>query len=654
MRPARAVALVATRHRPTPATLRGRPSRRPFLLLLVYGICLVLVGVTASSQAAVVTGNYQATAMSSIVQDDAGLVRAIVNSFVKVTDLDPGPDATRRIELDNMLAAMADRDGLLRVEIRDVQGRVQASNVSLAGDAQAAIDEGMTMALAGKPSASLVDAASTGQPGTATDSVPLMRENLPLQTQDGVVRAVVVAWRNAQPILNEMEESRWQVVVLTLIAALVLSVVLFFVFKTAQDRIQRQAAALVEAARRDPATGLLNHGAAVEQLGAAVNAARLDGTSVGIALLDIDNFRLVNDTHGHAVGDEALLLVTDRLACEATPGIVVGRYGPDEFLVFAPGGVARLENAVRSVRDALASEILQDPLGGRLPITISAGICGFPGDGPSVTQLLAVVTRTLEGAKSGGGDAVRIASADLESADARGFDVLHGLVIAIDTKDRYTKRHSEDVARYGLFIADRLGLDAEARRTIRVAGLLHDVGKIGIPDHVLRKPGHLTDGEYEIVKQHVALGDAIVRDVPDIDAVRAGIRHHHERWDGRGYLHGLAGTDIPIVARILAVGDAFSAMTTSRPYRKALSVREAIVRLLDAAGTQLDEDVVRVFVEGIENAPDAPLPGAPMVPLWTPEATMLRGGTGGGGIGQPSCEPASPQEGEPREAEVAA
>jgi diguanylate cyclase (GGDEF)-like protein len=653
MRPARAVALVATRHRPIPATVRGRPSRRPFLLLLVYGICLVLVGVTASSQAAVVTGNYQATAMSSIVQDDAGLVRAIVNSYLSSSDIDPGADAARRVELDNMLAATADRDGLVRVELRDLQGRVRASSVGLASDAQAVIDEGMTMALAGKPSASLVDAATAGQAGTATETGPLMREYLPLQTSDGVVRAVVVAWRNAQPILDEMEESRWQVVLLTLIAALVLSVVLFFVFKTAQDRIQRQAAALVEAARRDPATGLLNHGAAVEQLGAAVNAARLDGTSVGIALLDIDNFRLVNDTHGHAVGDQALLLVTDRLARETTPGIVVGRYGPDEFLVFAPGGVARLENAIRAVRDDLAAEVLRDPLGGRLPITVSAGICGFPADGPSVTQLLAVVTRTLEGAKSSGGDAVRIASADPESAEARGFDVLHGLVIAIDTKDRYTKRHSEDVARYGLFIADRLGLDAEARRTIRVAGLLHDVGKIGIPDHVLRKPARLTDGEYEIVKQHVALGDAIVRDVPDIDAVRAGIRHHHERWDGRGYLHGLAGPDIPFVARILAVGDAFSAMTTSRPYRKALSVREAIVRLLDAAGTQLDEDVVRVFVEGLENAPDAPLPGAPVLPLWSPDATLLGGGIGRRAAAALAGEPGSADE-SPREAEVAA
>ena len=112
----------------------------------------------------------------------------------------------------------------------------------------------------------------------------------------------------------------------------------------------------------------------------------------------------------------------------------------------------------------------------------------------------------------------------------------------------------------------------------------------------------------------------IVRDVPDIEIVRAGIRHHHERWDGDGYLDRLAGEGIPLIARILAVGDAFSAMTTTRPYRKALDLREALTRLEDAAGSQLDEDLVKVFVEGIETAADAPVPGAdvPSVALWTP------------------------------------
>ncbi|MFI5292357.1 MAG: HD-GYP domain-containing protein, partial [Candidatus Limnocylindrales bacterium] len=200
-----------------------------------------------------------------------------------------------------------------------------------------------------------------------------------------------------------------------------------------------------------------------------------------------------------------------------------------------------------------------------------------------------------------GGDAIRVAGAedDGDVPGTSGFDVLQGLVFAVDTKDRYTKRHSEDVARYAIFLAGRLGLDDATIGAIRLAGLLHDVGKIGIPDPILRKPGKLTVEEYEIVKQHVVLGDMIVRDVPDIDQVRAGIRHHHERWDGDGYVDRLAAEEIPLVARILAVGDAFSAMTTTRPYRKALDVQEAIRRLEDAAGSQLDPTYVATFVSAL-------------------------------------------------------
>jgi HD-GYP domain-containing protein (c-di-GMP phosphodiesterase class II) len=153
-----------------------------------------------------------------------------------------------------------------------------------------------------------------------------------------------------------------------------------------------------------------------------------------------------------------------------------------------------------------------------------------------------------------------------------------------------------------------------------MAGLLHDVGKIGIPDHILRKPCKLSEAEYAIVQQHVALGDKIVRDLPDLDEIRAGIRHHHERWDGGGYLDHLEGEAIPAIARVLAVADAFSAMTTTRPYRKALSVHEALERLGDAAGTQLEERLVIAFMEGIEHDADPPLPGAPhrMESLWIP------------------------------------
>jgi HD-GYP domain-containing protein (c-di-GMP phosphodiesterase class II) len=150
------------------------------------------------------------------------------------------------------------------------------------------------------------------------------------------------------------------------------------------------------------------------------------------------------------------------------------------------------------------------------------------------------------------------------------------------------------------------------------------VGKIGIPDAILRKPGPLTTDEYAIVKQHVWLGAAIVRDLPNVEAIRAGVRHHHERWDGNGYLDGLAGEAIPLIARIVSVCDAFSAMTTTRPYRKALSVAEALERLEGAAGSQLDPRLVTAFVAGIRTASDAPRPGdgRHLRRSWTPTSSV--------------------------------
>ena len=284
-----------------------------------------------------------------------------------------------------------------------------------------------------------------------------------------------------------------------------------------------------------------------------------------------------------------------------------------------------LEPALQNLRRKLVDVGLDSGTDDRLPITISGGIATYPEDAGSLAAVLSVLFRTLEVARSSGGDDIRVARLERAEPSSGGYDVLRSLVLAIDTKDRYTKRHSEDVARYAAFLAGRIGVDDVMIDIIRRAGVLHDVGKIGIPDAILRKPGRLTAEEYDIVKQHVALGDMIVRDVPDTDLVRAGIRHHHERWDGDGYLTGLAGEDIPLIARILAVGDAFSAMTTTRPYRKALPVAEALKRLGDAAGTQLDERLVIAFIEGIETAADAPLPGvltAPTVVLWTPRSEV--------------------------------
>jgi diguanylate cyclase (GGDEF)-like protein len=587
-------------------------TRRPLLLVLVFGAFLAIIGITATAQAVMVSLNFSTATMNTIVAGDAATVRAVLDDRVQLRFLDPaiGPTPAERAALETELAALTGPADILLVELRRLDGTiVAASRPGLAGIAMSP-GEAMAGAVAGTASVGLLPVAEAGASTVDLGSPTVLREFLPISAS-GKVQAVIGIWRDAVPILGRLDGVRRDVVAVTLSAGIIVSILLYLIFRSAQGRLTRQTAALVEANRRDPLTGSLNHGALVAHLATEVERAREAGTPLGVVLVDIDNFRLLNDNHGHRAGDLALLAVAAELRRQLPESIVMGRYGPDEFLLLAPAGaVAEMEPAVARLRSALADLSLQFDATERLPLTVSAGLCTYPEHGSSVTILLASAASTLEEAKASGGDTVRVAGAvEPTGVATSGFDVLQGLVLAVDTKDRYTKRHSDDVARYGVFLAERLGLDPDFVRTIHVAGLLHDVGKIGIPSPILRKPGKLTAAEYEIVKQHVALGDMIVRDLPDIDIIRAGIRHHHERWDGEGYLDRLAGEGIPLIGRILAVGDAFSAMTTTRPYRKALDLREALTRLEDAAGSQLDEALVRVFVEGIETDANAPLPG---------------------------------------------
>jgi diguanylate cyclase (GGDEF)-like protein len=460
-----------------------------------------------------------------------------------------------------------------------------------------------------------------GDGGTEPASARLVEVIPVIQGTD--VRLAFQITRDATPILVRAGETLRDVAIVTASAAVVLAGLLNAIFRAADSRLRGQHAELLESRRRDPLTGLLNHGAAVATLTELVEVARIDTSSIGVALVDIDNFRLLNDVHGSTAGDQALMRVADAFRPEAEGWHVLARFGPDEFMAIAGAAVARdLPAASQRVRERLESTHLDVAGSERLPITVSVGIAYFPFHAGSATELMSAATTALADAKAGGGNTVSIANAWTTEPRAphTTFDVLQGLVLAIDRKDRYTKLHSEDVAAYALFLASRLGLPEEMRSSLRIAALLHDVGKIGVPDDILRKPGRLTPREFEIVKGHVALGDLIVRDVPDLEHVREGVRYHHERWDGQGYMVGLAGENIPLIARILAIADAFSAMTTSRPYRKALSTEFALDELRSVAGTQLDPDLVDAFVTGTELDPDAPLPGAMRNPtlLWRP------------------------------------
>jgi diguanylate cyclase (GGDEF)-like protein len=593
----------------TPPVSRRRPAK-PVLLLLVVAAFLLIVGTTASGQAALVTADSTNTLLNATVSADAATVRSFVGLNLRQADLEPGgPGADRALALTQGLQLLTERGGILHAAILGPDARVLAGDdqtiparvVALNPDLSAVISQQVAKA-------AIVGPDAAGALGALTTSA-VLREYFPI-VQSGRVHAVVAIWRDAAPILSELDAGRIHVVVITLSAALVSTFLLIFIFWAAQQRLTRQTRQLLEAARRDPLTGALNHGALVDLLAGSVERARAAHEHVEIALLDLDNFGLLDATYSHQAGDFVLIEVARLLQAHLPATLTWGRYGPDEFLVVCPAGGEELQPLIERLRVHLTAMSLQFDGSERLPVTFSAGLCRYPTNGESVTTLLSLAALTLTEAKSSGGDAVLRAEAGLPVPGyTKTFDILEGLVIAVDTKDRYTRRHSEDVARYADVLARELDLDPETRQAIHRAGLLHDIGKVGIPDVILRKPGRLTEEEYAIVKQHVALGDSIVRDLPDIDLIRAGIRHHHERWDGRGYLDELAGEGIPLVARILAVGDAFSAMTTTRPYRKALSVEEALKRLEDAAGSQLDERLVTIFVRAIWSSADAPLPG---------------------------------------------
>jgi diguanylate cyclase (GGDEF)-like protein len=606
-----------------------KPSR-PTLFILVFGVFIALVGITASAQAVMVGEHFRAATLNDVVSSDAATTRAFINAYVRPEDLgaatsvpsagSPTPLVPTRLEA--QLATVIRPGEIVRIELRRPDGTIVAADDAAIRGIVMPVGGDFALAVGGASQAAILPAETAEAGPHDLGSPTLLREYLPISV-GGKVLGVVGIWRDAVPILERLASVRRDVVLVTLSAALIAAAFLFLIFRTAQRRLTRQTVELVESTRRDALTGTLNHGAIVGLLANETEAARDDGRSLTIALIDIDNFRALNENHGHGAGDQALMAVAGLLLDEVAEPMLLGRSGPDEFLIIAPPSVAfELEPLVLRLQTALVDLSLQFEATERLPITVSVGIASYPEHAASATSLLSTVTTVLEEAKASGGDTVRFASGTSsdEVAATSTFNVLEGLILAVDTKDRYTKRHSEDVARYAMFLATRLGLDDDAMRTIQTAGLLHDVGKIGIPDHILRKPGKLTAGEYDIVKQHVALGDMIVRDLPDLDQVRAGIRHHHERWDGDGYLHRLEGEEIPLIARILAVADAFSAMTTTRPYRKALDLREALKRLEDAAGTQLEELLVVAFVNGMEQEADAPLPGAdiPAGALWAP------------------------------------
>ncbi len=345
--------------------------------------------------------------------------------------------------------------------------------------------------------------------------------------------------------------------------------------------------AAVEAADSDPVTGLLNHRAIHQRLEVELQQARVQNQPLALIMMDMDNFKLFNDTYGHPAGDQVLQRVAQALEEECEKRDILGRYGGDEFIVILPDSDVQEATALaQHLRERMVREGFRPAAreaGGAdertVPVTLSFGVAAFPEDSTSRHELLTIADANLYAAKHSEEGIIGTTQAQRANRELRtqgSFGVLDAMVTAVDNKDRYTHRHSEDVTEYSLWIAEELGLSEETMRVIRVGGLLHDVGKIGVPDEILRKPGRLTAEEYEVMKRHPEIGALIIGAMPDMKAIVDAVRCHHERWDGKGYPGGLAGEEIPLLGRLLAVADAFSAMTTARPYRKGLDWEAAL------------------------------------------------------------------------------
>jgi diguanylate cyclase (GGDEF)-like protein len=374
-------------------------------------------------------------------------------------------------------------------------------------------------------------------------------------------------------------------------------------FEAKQELLAQKEHLLAEAidqADRDPLTGLLNHRAFHKRLEEEADRAQRMGERLAVVVIDLDNFKFFNDAYGHLVGDEVLKQVARALGHGSRSYDTLARYGGDEFALLLPEVGDETAAEITARLDHAFDDLEYRPLdsGSPIPLSLSVGVAIYPDDGPGRLETLESADARLYRVKSGGsgsGELTERLRSQLACSMAN-FSMLNALVTAVDTKDRYTRRHSEDVMSYSHQIACELGLDEKTQSLVLMAALLHDVGKIGVPNYILRKPGKLTEEEYRAIKQHPMMGAVIVGAVNGLEDTLDAIRHHHERWDGKGYPYGLKGEDTPLMARLMAVADAYSALTTDRPYRKGMDARHALCILEEGAGSQWDPLCVRAFL----------------------------------------------------------
>ena len=371
-------------------------------------------------------------------------------------------------------------------------------------------------------------------------------------------------------------------------------------------------------ARVDDLTGLLNRKCFYETLEEMVEKNR--HLSLSLLMVSVDDFKLYNQLYGAEEGDKALKHVAAVLqACVGENGYVA-RYNGKEFAVILPQfDILAAKNMANNIRQQIMDINKQNrgQMYRQKVLTASVGICSIPYAASNMKQLMDNADMALYQAKHSGKNKVMIYSIG-EAEDNRTNQIesgtgyregsyseyastIYALTAAIDTKDHYTFNHSKNVAEYATKLAKAYGLNSESVSIIHEAALLHDIGKIGIPENILNKPGRLEAEEYEVMKEHVENSIGIIRHLPSLDYVIPAVIGHHERWDGRGYPRRIAGEDIPLSARILCIADSFDAMVSRRSYKDAYDTEHALRVVRNEAGRQFDPQLAELFVTLVEN-----------------------------------------------------
>jgi diguanylate cyclase (GGDEF)-like protein/putative nucleotidyltransferase with HDIG domain len=344
--------------------------------------------------------------------------------------------------------------------------------------------------------------------------------------------------------------------------------------------------------------------------------------SVGI--LDLDNFKTINDVLGHSSGDDALRRLADCMRKQKRISDVLGRYGGDEFVIVMPQTTA---DEALTLIERLRMELHSIKLAQDMPLTVSCGIaeCLLDRD-TSPGDLMRRADLALYEAKSAGRDCARLWEKTMtkvlntndieigkvkqlqrrvaglsEKAEQMFMQSIWSLVQTLEAKNPYAQRHSENVTLFATGIARVMATGPKHSDIIRRAGMLHDIGKIGIPDEILFKPGKLTPRERTVIEQHPLIAVRVLEMMSFLEREIAIVRHHHERWNGHGYPDGLSRTAIPIGARILCVADTLDALTSPRSYHDSLPLSEALKILVDSSGYESDPDVIKALVAWVES-----------------------------------------------------